>query len=70
MPRFIVDTTPQPGGEHLVHDAAIGRGCHPRPEQQLSLGVHSGCRSAVVVARSRFGGAIGCAFCVPLCAFR
>ncbi|WAC65676.1 hypothetical protein OVA14_10085 [Agrococcus sp. SL85] len=63
MPRFIVDTS----NEHVVHDADIRRGCHPAPAEQLSLGSHRGCRSALALAVARYGTANGCAFCTPLC---
>jgi hypothetical protein len=68
MPTYCVNTKEQSdSGDHEVHDTSSSRWCHPDPANQLSLGYHDGCASAVQDARRYYSQVNGCAFCAPTC---
>ena len=68
MYRYIVNSNPQPGGEHEVHRVAI---CPTLPgaHNQLSVGLHIGCGSAVAEARRLHPDWVidGCKNCILAC---
>ncbi len=66
MPWYCVNKNAQSNGDHEVHDTGS---CHnlPLPENQLSLGYHSDCHSAVREAKKTYPQSNGCAFCSPAC---
>jgi hypothetical protein len=67
MPQYCVNRNAQTTGEHEVHDLTMTRGCHPLPADQIDLGFHVDCRSAVRAASAHFPQVDGCRWCVPAC---
>lgn len=70
MPYYCVNRNAQPSsGDHEVHDLAIGRdkGCLPAALNQVDLGYHSNCQSAVTAAKRTYPSSDGCKRCVPAC---
>jgi hypothetical protein len=65
MARYLVNTQPQPNGDHEVHHT----GClHlPDPVHRFDLGEHFFCETAVLQAKRVFPTADGCWFCCPNC---
>lgn len=65
MHCYTVNKNAQPSGDHEVHKD----GCHylPEWENQLPLGAHESCRTAVEKAKKRYPTADGCAHCCPEC---
>lgn len=66
MPYYCVNSNAQPTGEHEVHDT---NNCNylPDPENQVDLGWHSDCKSAVKKAQEIYDNVDGCEHCVPEC---
>lgn len=67
MEYFLVNANAQAGGEHEVHRSYS---CNhlPNPNNQISLGQHPNCRSALADAERRgYRPADGCAYCCPEC---
>ena len=67
MPRYTVNKNAQANGDHEVHDMTISRSCHPASFNQLDLGLHSTCSSAVQAAKRHYARSNGCANCAPAC---
>jgi hypothetical protein len=68
MPYFCVNRNAQPGsGDHEVHDLSSTWGCLPDSANQIDLGYHSSCRSAVVAARAYYADVNGCYHCAYAC---
>ncbi len=66
MPRFYVNTNPQPNGDHEVHQEDICT--HPPiPSNRKSLGWHSDCHSAVREAKNHYSQTNGCKYCCTKC---
>lgn len=55
-------------GDHEVHNLDSHKGCLPEPINQVDLGYHASCRSAVIEATRRgHSPADGCRWCSPEC---
>lgn len=77
MPHYCVNENKNENGKHQVHrldkyshDNGDYDYCYwlPDEENQIALGWHPGCRSAVIEAkREHFQNSDGCAFCSPEC---
>ena len=67
MPNYIVNKNSQPTGEHEVHQTT----CNHLPDikNQISLGSHINCQSAVNEAQRRFPDNTfdGCFYCSNAC---
>lgn len=68
MPYYCVNPRAQFNGDHEVHDLTPGA-CPTLPNavNQLPLGYHPGCHSAVAQAKRTYPRANGCAYCCPPC---
>ncbi len=66
MPKFCVNKNAQENGDHEVHVEGAGA-CMPDPENQLDLGIHASCHTAVAKAKETYSQSNGCAFCCPAC---
>lgn len=71
MQRFILNKNQQANGDYEVHNRTTGCDWMPAPENQIDLGYHPSCHSAVQDAKQRYPGAAsginGCAYCAPSC---
>ena len=69
MEQFIININPQNSGEHEVHNKT--RGCRSMPDyqNQVDLGFHSSCHSAVASAKAQWPNAKidGCYYCCNAC---
>ena len=65
MPCYIVNKNAQSNGDHEVHK----EGCTTMPDldNQVPLGEHASCQSAVEKAKTIYPQADGCAHCCPEC---
>lgn len=63
MPRYYVNQTPQPNGDHEVHKET----CSRLPFQRIDLGEHATCHSAVLAAKRYYAQSDGCAYCSREC---
>lgn len=66
MPYYCVNMNAQPNGDHEVHDTGTCTRL-PFPSNQLNLGFHTNCFSAVQQAKRTYSTANGCAYCCPAC---
>jgi hypothetical protein len=68
MPNYCVNTRAQANGDHEVHDLTPGF-CPTLPAYQhrQDLGYHSGCESAVRMAKTMYRQSNGCAHCCSRC---
>lgn len=69
MPAFIVNSNPQPNGDHEVHNTSTGCIYMPSPSNQIDLGFLPTCQSAVADAKRRWPGhrINGCYYCANAC---
>jgi len=67
MPKFCVNRVAQSNGDHEVHDTTTMRPCHPSAANQIDLGYHDSCHSAVRAAKAYYSTADGCAHCATAC---
>lgn len=69
MPNFIINRNAQANGDHEVHNASTGCTYMPNPENQISLGQHQSCASAVAFAKAKWPGSRinGCYYCSNTC---
>ncbi|PII87802.1 hypothetical protein BMH32_13455 [Leucobacter sp. OLJS4] len=68
MPNYVVNKVPQGGTrDHEVHDRDSWRGCVPALGNQVDLGYHASCDTAVQQARAYYPTADGCYYCAPAC---
>ena len=68
MPNYCVNKDAQSGSrDHEVHDLASTKRCLPDPSNQIALGSHPDCQSAVQAAKQHFDDTNGCAYCAPDC---
>jgi 5,10-methylene-tetrahydrofolate dehydrogenase/methenyl tetrahydrofolate cyclohydrolase len=69
MPHFIVNSNSQPTGEHEVHNLNADCRHLPLHSNQVSLGDHLTCSSALnAVRRANPAKAFdGCMYCAPAC---
>ncbi len=67
MPNFIVNKNAQATGEHEVHN--LDNNCKYLPDEnnQIELGNHLTCQSAVYSARAYFIHVDGCFYCASDC---
>ncbi|WP_440067097.1 hypothetical protein [Tenacibaculum discolor] len=65
MPKYYVNNTAQPNGDHEVHK----EGCNwlPFVLSKKDLGYHSSCHSAVLKAKEYYAKADGCKRCSEEC---
>lgn len=67
MAQYCVHRTAQPTGEHEVHILDTLWPTLPSPENQLPLGVHSTCHTAILKAKQYFNSVDGSKHCSPAC---
>lgn len=68
MANYIVNRTAQYGsGDHEVHNLDANCSHLPSRENQLALGEHSTCSSAVQAARRYYSDVNGCYYCAYAC---
>jgi len=68
MPSYCVNKNAQPeSGDHEVHDLASTQNCLPAVENQLGLGYHPDCDSAVEEAKKHYDDVNGCFRCANPC---
>ncbi len=69
MPNFIVNSNPQPNGDHEVHNTTTGCSYMPASQSQVSLGQHASCREAVATAKAKWPNnrINGCYYCCNAC---
>ena len=67
MRSFIVNRNAQSNGDHEVHELNAGCSYLPDKENQVSLGWHSGCHSAVTAAKEKYSQSNGCFYCASPC---
>lgn len=67
MARYCVNRNSQANGDHEVHNLDAGCSYLPAPSNQLSLGHHTDCSSAVRQAKTIFTQSNGCAYCAAAC---
>ena len=68
MPYYCVNKNAQSNGDHEVHDLTPGA-CNrlPLAGNQLALGYHQSCASAVQQAKMSYWQSNGCWHCCPAC---
>jgi hypothetical protein len=66
MPRFYVNTNPQPNGDHEVHEEGS---ClyPPYLANRKDLGYYANCAGAVKEAKKTYSKANGCYYCCRPC---
>ena len=68
MPNFIVNRNSQDNGDHEVHELNAGCTRLPNTENQVSLGWHINCQSAVREAKANhYNKSNGCFWCARPC---
>lgn len=69
MYLFVIDQNPQNNGDHEVHNKSTGCSYMPNPENQVSLGYHQSCSSAISEAKSKWPQSKinGCFYCCNAC---
>lgn len=69
MPNYVINKNQQANGDHEVHDITNGCSYMPASENQISLGYHPSCQSAVLDAKRRWPGyrINGCYYCCKPC---
>lgn len=69
MANFIVNKNAQSDGYHEVHNLDAGCSNLPNPENQISLGYHTTCQSAVSKAKQTYPSHKfdGCYYCANAC---
>jgi len=69
MPNFILNKNQQPNGDYEVHNTTTGCSYMPDQSNQIALGWHSDCHSAVNLAKNTYRNTRinGCYWCCPVC---
>lgn len=69
MPNFVINSNPQSNGDHEVHNSTIGCSYMPAVANQVDLGYHLNCQSAVADAKRRWPASRinGCFWCANAC---
>ena len=69
MPTFVVNRNEQANGDHEVHNTTTGCTFMPAPSNQINLGTHSNCQSAVAAAKQQlpYKRVNGCKYCSTAC---
>jgi len=65
MSNYCVNKNAQANGDHEVHTSTCA--WKPNPENQIDLGWHSNCQSAVREAKKHYSQSNGCKYCSPAC---
>ena len=65
MPCYIVNRNAQDSGQHEVHNETCDH--LPDLDNQVPLGSHDNCHTALTKAKSIFDDVDGCAYCCPDC---
>jgi hypothetical protein len=65
MPEYVLNSRPQPTGEHEVHTTTCSH--VPRLENRIPLGSHTDCHGAMAQARRFYTNVDGCYFCCNPC---
>lgn len=63
--RYYVNKNSQSNGDHEVHVSSCAR--LPNKENQLALGEHDSCRTAVTEAKKSYTQSNGCYYCCNPC---
>ena len=69
MSTYCINRNAQTNGDHEVHNLNVGSSCLPAPDNQVPLGQHPDCWSAVDTARRQYPGyrINGCYWCANAC---
>ena len=67
MDRYCVNRNEQDNGDHEVHNLAANCPFEPAPANQIDLGSHATCGSAVDAAKRYYRQSNGCAKCARNC---
>ena len=69
MPNFIINSNAQANGDHEVHNTTTGCSHMPAASNQVALGYHPNCQSAVADAKRRWPNnrINGCYYCANAC---
>ena len=69
MQRYIININAQNNGDHEVHNFTAGCSFMPNNENQIDLGWHPNCQSAVAEAKRRWPThrINGCYYCANTC---
>ncbi len=69
MHRFVLNSNAQSNGDHEVHNTSTGCSHMPSPGNQIDLGIHFACQSAVAAARQQWPNhrINGCYYCANAC---
>ena len=69
MPNYIINKNQQANGDHEIHNTTSGCSFMPNAENQVSLGAHLTCYSAVVYAKTQWSNERinGCYYCCNPC---
>ena len=69
MPRYILNKNTQSTGENEIHNADAGCSFMPLSHNQIDLGFHVNCQSAIATAKRMHPSKVidGCASCTPAC---
>ena len=69
MAKFIINSNQQSSGDYEVHNKTAGCSFMPKPENQVDLGDHLSCQSAVLHAKRQWPTAKinGCYYCSTAC---
>ncbi len=65
MAYYCVNKNAQANGDHEVHK--VGCVFYPNPENRVSLGDHTTCRTAVSAAKKIYTKSNGCYYCSNAC---
>lgn len=69
MAKFIVNRNAQANGDHEVHNKTTGCSFMPATENQIDIGEHANCSSAVISAKRTWptNRINGCYYCSNSC---
>ena len=70
MGIYVMNKNAQSNGDHEVHNLSGGiTHCLPNSENQITIGLHSSCGSAISAAKKKFPNykINGCFFCSSAC---
>lgn len=69
MYRFVINQNAQANGDHEVHNLTLGCSYLPAAANQIDLGTHANCQSAVAFAKRQWptNRINGCYYCANAC---
>jgi hypothetical protein len=67
MPYYCVNKNAQSNGDHEVHNLSGNCPRLPNPVNQVALGQHATCVTAVSAAKRIYPRSNGCAYCASAC---